>query len=177
MVYALLMMLLFGILAAITWGEWDEIAFDETVFGIPVAVLIWSAIGGFVSVLFRYVFQEEEFQEPTPKWLIIRPLMGMVLGIVTYFAFATGLYLVGDGFDPTQLQESQKLAFLILAFIAGFSDRFAIFILNSVAGKVAPLGSQNVVAAEPSEQVVTDTAAAANPAVAEDDSGDVGDEE
>ena len=91
-----------------------------------------------MSLPYRYVFQQEEFQEPTIKWLVIRPIMGLVLGTVTYFAFSTGLFILGEERDSNSLLENRNTVFFILAFISGFSDKLAIFILDTIIGRVAP---------------------------------------
>jgi len=139
LIYTAFIIMSMVILGIVTWGKWNEIAFSNLVFGVPLGIIIWSAIGGFASVPYRYVFQQQEFQEPTVKWLFIRPIMGVILGTVAYFAFSLSLFALDNGnLDVTKLTENRSVIFLMLAFFAGFSDKFAVFILQSVIGRIAP---------------------------------------
>lgn len=137
LIYTIIGLIAIAILAVLTWNQWSAIAFGTAIFGVPIGVFIWSGIGGYMSVPYRYVFQQEEFQEPTVKWLVIRPIMGLVLGVVTYFAFSISLLLLDSNLNSSLLKE-REIIYLFIAFFAGFSDRFAIFLLESIIGRVVP---------------------------------------
>jgi hypothetical protein len=141
LIYTVIALVSIFSLAFLTWNKWDNLAFNIKVFGIPLGVFIWSGIGGFVSVPYRYVFQQEEFQEPTIKWLVIRPIMGLVLGTVTYFSFSISLLVLDRNLEEGLLK-NREIIFLFISFFAGFSDRFAIFLLGSVVGRVVPAWSE-----------------------------------
>ena len=54
------------------------------------------------------------------KWMIYRPIMGIILGLIVYLFFTSGL--VGFlGIDPKTIHASQ--AAWVIAFIGGFSEK------------------------------------------------------
>jgi hypothetical protein len=104
-------------------------------WAIPVAALIAGAVGAVVSVIQRInsgTF-ELDYDVGGPYAFFLgglRPLIGGAFGMAITFAFNGGLLHL-----PVAQGESthdQRLAFLVLAFLAGFSERWAQDTLTSV---------------------------------------------
>src|SRR5258708_15748280 len=99
------------------------------VIQIPLPILVWSAIGSFASILYRFNKSGDiELQDPL-RWLFTRPLTGIVMGIISYFMLSIGFLAVGSK-DVSSFNSS--VVFWLVAFISGFSDRFADGLLKSL---------------------------------------------
>jgi len=99
---------------------------------IPLPVLLWSAIGSFTAILYRFNNSGEiELQDPL-RWLFTRPLTGVVMGIIAYFAVLIGLIAIGSKDLSSTVGKTEVL--WLIAFISGFSDRFADGLLKSLIG-------------------------------------------
>jgi hypothetical protein len=113
------------------------------VLGLPVPVVLWSFIGGVAATLHAFV-GTQKYAETEPlrlDWLIGRPLVGIVMGSVVYLAVATSLSAVGSkvaGQDDT----GQYLLW-VLAFLGGFSDRFALLLFDNLVGRFSEVGALN----------------------------------
>jgi hypothetical protein len=103
-------------------GVW--IAFD---YMAPLASLIAGAVGAVVSVIQRINAGQFELDydvgRPYAFFLGgLRPLIGGSLALVISFAFTGGLlHLPVASGDP----DAKRLALLVVAFVAGFSERWA----------------------------------------------------
>lgn len=99
---------------------------------IPLSVLLWSAIGSFTAILYRFNSSGDvELQDPL-RWLFTRPLTGIVMGMVAYIVVKLG-FLTARSPDSSSI-DSPELLWLI-AFLSGFSDRFADGLLRSLVGR------------------------------------------
>src|SRR5205085_945766 len=55
------------------------------VIDLPLPILLWSAIGSFTAILYRFNKSGDiELQDPL-RWLITRPITGIILGTISYF--------------------------------------------------------------------------------------------
>lgn len=104
---------------------------DESIFGVPARILIWSGLGSFTAILYRFykssgrINFEKEF-----RWLIARPIIGIIMGGLAYLALASGVLILNStpgsvtpsGIDIDTLGEQWQ--YWIIAFLAGFSDKF-----------------------------------------------------
>ena len=120
--------------------------------GIPCTVVLWSAIGSFAAMLYR--FNRHPIHEFTDaaKWLVTRPVRGVVVGSAFYLVFAAGLFLVGatpagpgdaaglgcPGILGSATAAPRELLILALAFLVGFSDRFGDAVFNALVERYAP---------------------------------------
>jgi hypothetical protein len=99
-------------------------------YGIPISIVIWGAIGSLAAILYRFYTETERVRFGTEaRWLIARPIIGIVMGMIAYLAFVSGLTLVTRGQLPNEAQSSPEFYWLV-AFLAGFSDKFYIQIIN-----------------------------------------------
>jgi hypothetical protein len=100
---------------------------------LPLPVILWSIIGSFAAILYRFTKAgDNELNEPL-KWLFARPLSGVVMGAIAYLIMRVGLISINADAAAPLLGTSE--AMWLLAFLAGFSDRFSDYLLKTVVGK------------------------------------------
>jgi hypothetical protein len=125
----------------------------------PVAALAAGAVGAFVSVIQRINSGkfELEYDVGGPYAFFLgglRPLIGGAFAMVITFAFSGGLLHLPVSAGETT--DHRRLALLVLAFLAGFSERWAQDTLTSVLPAVqraqAPPGSPSSGAGSPLPQ-------------------------
>ena len=126
----------------------------------PVAAMVAGALGAVVSVIQRInsgVF-ELEYDVGGPYTFFLgglRPVLGGVFAIAITFAISGGL--VHLPVDSNPHADSRRFALLVLAFLAGFSERWAQDTLTAIvpatAKAPAPAGSQASHAGSPRESL------------------------
>jgi hypothetical protein len=127
--------LLAGLVWFLIYAQKTGITADTEVqlLGLPVPVILWSAIGSYTAILYRFaVFGDNGITDPL-RWLFSRPLMGVVMGSITYLIIRVGLMTFAPG-TPTGNLGTIQLMWLV-AFLAGFSDRFSDSLLRSLIGR------------------------------------------
>lgn len=85
--------------------------------GIPVSVIVWSALGSLANMLYKYY--KGTYSNGVGnglRWVLARPIVGVLMGSIVYLVMVTGLLLVGATAKP------QVELFWLFAFIGGFSD-------------------------------------------------------
>lgn len=102
--------------------------------GIPLSVIIWSFIGSFAAMLTQ--FNKKKIYEfgNSLKWIIIRPVLGVVMGAAIYMALLS-LVLTG--------KSNNEYLPLVVAFFVGYSDTFTLDIMNSIQRVVSGLFSSS----------------------------------
>jgi hypothetical protein len=104
------------------------------VFGVPLSVALWGAAGSLAAILYRFYNQEERVRlDFEVRWLIARPVIGIIMGAVVYLAMKAGLFLLTatpQSDTGPAAPASQLGVYWLIAFIAGFSDKFYIKIIN-----------------------------------------------
>lgn len=109
------------------------------IIGIPISVMLWAALGSLAAVLYRFYTQEFGKITKEIRWLIARPIIGIIMGCLSYLAILSGLIIFGNNTPSLETSENSKLyVFWIVAFLGGFSDRFFESIINLLAGKFTP---------------------------------------
>jgi hypothetical protein len=118
-------------------------------FGVPLSVILWGAAGSLAAILFRFYKEKEQGQIRFAlefRWLIARPIIGIIMGAVVYLALISGLVLVstsgGATADPAVSAEGaitssgvRMEAFWIIAFLAGFSDKFYLGVIDLLVAR------------------------------------------
>ena len=136
--------LLYAVATGVSALVWDRP--DPTIMYVPVYILMWGFVGGVVSVLYYSAF-------PRPydpgidlrSWVIVKPFVGAIMGGLVYFGAVAGeLFLNGR----IQIQNIEFLN--ILAFFAGFSDRFSIDMIDKLVNRSLSASPESG-AAEPPE--------------------------
>ncbi|MBP0020097.1 MAG: hypothetical protein J7647_21400 [Cyanobacteria bacterium SBLK] len=72
------------------------------------------------------------------KWMLTRPVQGVVLGSTFYLVLVSGLFLLtgGNTTDSSGIIKVDEVI-LVLSFLVGFSDRFADTVFNTLVDKYA----------------------------------------
>jgi hypothetical protein len=104
------------------------------VVGIPLPVWLWSIIGSFTSMLLRASqFPFVDVSEAV-RWLLSRPIVGTVMGVLTYLLVVAGLIV----FTGTGTTNAPELIWVI-AFVGSFSDTLSINLLQRILGEFKPV--------------------------------------
>lgn len=92
--------------------------------GIPVPMVLWSALGSIANLLFRY------YKHPKPRnveqelrWVWARPLVGIIMGTVLYLVITSGLTILGAVTPQNETIQLKTELLCLFAFVGGFSDR------------------------------------------------------
>lgn len=106
------------------------------VFGIPWPVALWSFIGSIAAMIYRFNKNPIYNFGNAIKWLLTRPVQGVVLGSTFYLVLVSGLFLL-TGRDTTDSSGAIKVdeVILVLSFLVGFSDRFADAVFNTLVDR------------------------------------------
>lgn len=108
------------------------------ILGIPSCVLLWSAIGSFAAILYRFSNSGDRALEDPLRWLFARPIMGVIMGAMAFLVLKAGIITFsqagGSSVTSAGTPISNEVTWLI-AFLAGFSDRFSEGLLTRLAGR------------------------------------------
>jgi hypothetical protein len=112
--------------AVVTWNKPDW-----TIVLVPQFILEWSGVGAVAGALYRlssYPKLTEQEKAHLYLWVLSKPFVSTALGIIVYFLTIGGLLsLKGD----IQINHPELLA--AIAFVAAFSDRFALSVLDKLS--------------------------------------------
>jgi hypothetical protein len=114
------------------WFRYQEslLSFEATTFmGIPAAVWLWALIGTLTSMLLRAGAKPFADRVEAKRWLVYRPVVGVVMGVMIYLLLQAGLIVFTDQ-GQTQTEE----LVWVVAFFGGFSDSFSVNLLNRILG-------------------------------------------
>jgi hypothetical protein len=100
---------------------------------LPLPVLLWSIIGSFAAILYRFTKSGGGEMDDPVRWLFARPLTGVVMGSITYLVVRVGLTTIMPG-QTAETLGSKELMWMI-AFLTGFSDRFCDTLLKALVGR------------------------------------------
>jgi hypothetical protein len=104
-----------------TFGQSDT-------YGIPPRIFFWAGLGSLAAVLYRfYTFRGVVRFDEEVRWLIARPITGIIMGAMAYLALRAGFVLIGGSTTDSTGFPSSGLRVeigVIIAFLGGFSDRF-----------------------------------------------------
>lgn len=115
-------------------------------FGVPQSVILWGAAGSLAAILYRFYTEQGRIRFATEfRWLIARPIIGIIMGGVVYIALTSGLVLLtvssgGGAAGDTAAGAAtaptiHKEAFWIVAFLAGFSDKFYLGVIDLLVAR------------------------------------------
>jgi hypothetical protein len=131
----LYIILIIGIMMVVSIVIWDRPT--PTIAWVPVDILEWAFIGGMIAVIYRLAYQRKRYTNLVQlgTWVIARPLIGTVMGVLVYF-LALGTLQVVTG-KPDPVPGGTRLFYLI-AFIAAFSDRWYTALIDWFSSKQRP---------------------------------------
>ena len=139
LVIAYILLFITGITSAIIFlgdaiiGNEPLIEQQLPIIGIPWPVLVWSLIGSFTAMIHQFNQKPIHDFGNTVKWLLTRPVQGVILGAAFYFFLTSGLYLL-TGIDNVSGISSNAII-LALSFLIGFSDKFADGVFDALVTK------------------------------------------
>lgn len=127
------------VVAVILWGAQFVIGrvplnqLRMPLLGIPWPVVLWSLIGSFAAMIHRFNSNPIYDFTDAVKWMITRPVQGVVLGSTMYLILVSGLFILtaGSTSNPSGLISTDEVI-LVLCFLVGFSDRFADSVFNAL---------------------------------------------
>lgn len=102
---------------------------------VPLSVILWSLIGSFAAMILQFNRQPVYDFGNTVKWMLTRPVQGVVLGSAFYLVFVSGLFLLTSGVAMSGQQSKADEVILVLSFLVGFSDRFADNVFNTLLNR------------------------------------------
>jgi hypothetical protein len=120
----------------------SPVLLTTAVFGIPLSVIIWGAAGSLAAILYRFYTEQGRIRFAAEfRWLIARPIIGIIMGAVVYLALISGMILVTQngggaavaaGANPPAIRME---SFWIIAFLAGFSDKFYLGVIDLLVAR------------------------------------------
>ena len=111
-------------------------------FGVPQSVILWGAAGSLAAILYRFYTEQGQIRFATEfRWLIARPIIGIIMGGVVYIALNSGLVLLTNS-NAAQTAAGAATnsaininSFWIVAFLAGFSDKFYLGVIDLLVAR------------------------------------------
>jgi len=115
----------------------------QHLFGVPVSVLLWGAAGSLAAILYRFYTEQGRIRFSTEfRWLIARPIIGIIMGGVVYIGLTSGLVLLTTAGNNASAAGAAAAtatmhneAFWIVAFLAGFSDKFYLGVIDLLVAR------------------------------------------
>ena len=137
-------------IASIQWGARaliGQVPLNDLrlpLLGIPWPVIVWSLVGSFAAMIHRFNRKPIHDFGDTVKWLLTRPVQGVVLGSALYFVLISGLFLLtgGSATNTSGLITADELI-LVLCFLVGFSDRFANSVFNALVERYSRIAKES----------------------------------
>jgi hypothetical protein len=114
-------------------------ATEVPIIGVPVSILLWAAIGSLSAILYRFYTRRRGRVTREIRWLIARPVIGVVMGALSYLAVVSGLFIFGaatGAAEPDTTTARPQLLWM-LAFLGGFSDKVFNTIVNAIISKLS----------------------------------------
>ncbi|HRJ76761.1 MAG TPA: hypothetical protein PLX90_12240 [Anaerolineales bacterium] len=105
--------------------------------GVPASILIWSAIGSLAAILYRFYTRQRTRISDEIRWLIARPIIGIIMGALAYLAILSGLFIFGTAAGVETTGDARPQLLWMVAFLGGFSDKFFESIINAIVGKLS----------------------------------------
>jgi hypothetical protein len=97
---------------------------------VPWPIVVWSLIGGFAATLHRFNANPTHDFDDATRWLITRPLQGLLLGSTMYLVLRSGL-LALSGMSTSEATFS-NFVMIVACFLVAFSDRFAAKVFDAL---------------------------------------------
>lgn len=96
------------------------------VYSVPWAIVMWGAAGSLAHILHRFYNQRGRVRfDVELRWVLARPMIGILMSGVSYMAISSGLVVLGSQPpDATEATLAEFGIYAVIGFLAGFSDRF-----------------------------------------------------
>lgn len=111
---------------------------DDThvIASVPREIWLWALLGSVCAMLLRVSNYNFKDRQEAKRWVISRPIIGMVMGVMIYMMSKIGMIIVEAPSDNAK----QEMIFYVLAFLGGFSDSLSITMLNKLQTKLSGSG-------------------------------------
>ncbi len=130
------------------WGRIGQPQLDNL---SPILnTMLWGGIGGVVGALYAlwyHIADRQDFDKHYSMWYYVQPLMGLVLGAITFLILAGGFLIVQVNLADANAATGARLIPYLVAVLAGFKQDFVYEQLERVVSIFAP-GSAKTGAAE-----------------------------
>jgi hypothetical protein len=146
----LYVVLTIAVIIVTTMKLFNQLSFD--VAWVPIWVLEWGFLGGMVAVIYRLSYQRKRFVNlpQLGTWVIAKPLIGIVMGALVYLLAVSGqLYLNSGVQGASGTISNNPQLFCAIAFIAAFSDRWSIDLIEQFTRKTGLAEDDQAVTPEP----------------------------
>lgn len=125
----LLYLLSVSIAIFLSWILLSPILLDSKMLWVPSWAYLWGAIGGTLQGfwwLWQHIWKRQ-LRKYWFTWYVILPLLGAILGALTYLVFFAG-FIAATG----QTQITSEFFVILLCALAGFSTKWAVEILDKL---------------------------------------------
>lgn len=111
--------------------------------GVPLSVAAWAGLGSISAILFIFYRMQTVRLKDEVRWMIARPIIGIIMGALAYLAIKIGLIVASSGSQTIGGQNAAtpdpRLELMwIVAFLGGFSDRFFDSLIGSLSDRFIP---------------------------------------
>ncbi len=121
---------------------WGRIAGDQLQNLSPIFnTMLWGGIGGVVGGLYAlwyHIADRQDFDKHYSMWYYAQPLMGLVLGAITFLIIAGGFLIVQVNITDPDAAAGARLIPYLVAVLAGFKQDFVYDQLERVVTIFAP---------------------------------------
>ncbi len=115
------------------WAFFNPLLLETNVFWIPTYAFLWGTVGGVLQGLW-FIWQhvsDRKLRKVWIPWYICLPLIGALLGALTYLVFIAG-FITTTG--ATQIHSEYFI--MLLCALAGFSSKWAVETLDKITNLV-----------------------------------------
>jgi len=121
------------------WGrlDGDQLANLAPIFN----TMLWGGIGGVVGAMYAlwyHIADRQDFDKHYSMWYHVQPLMGLVLGAITFLILAGGFLVVQVNLADANASTGARLIPYLVAVLAGFKQDFVYEQLERVVSIFAP---------------------------------------
>ena len=103
--------------------------------------MLWGGIGGVVGAMYAlwyHIADRQDFSKHYSMWYHVQPLMGLVLGAITFLILAGGFLIVQVNLTDANASTGARLIPYLVAVLAGFKQDFVYEQLERVVSIFAP---------------------------------------
>ncbi len=103
--------------------------------------MLWGGIGGVVGAMYAlwyHIADRQDFDKHYSMWYHVQPLMGLVLGAITFLILAGGFLVVQVNLADANASTGARLIPYLVAVLAGFKQDFVYEQLERVVSIFAP---------------------------------------
>ena len=129
-IYSVLCLLLLMVLG-LEFRKLETVSWANAVFGLSYwRYLLMGAVGGVTIVIWGLIKHtiDLDFDTHYLAWYLFKPVLGAIMGLIAVLIILGGFLAV----QGTSVPQGSQLPLYIVAFLAGFSERFSIRIIDRV---------------------------------------------